>query len=128
MSRQIISTDKAPAAIGPYSQAVLAGDTLYLAGQIPIDPATGQLTDADIKTQTHQVLKNIQAVLTAAGFSIADVVQVQVFLKDLNDFSAMNEVYAEHFTADPPARAAVEVSRLPRDCLIEIMVTAKKTA
>ena len=128
MSRQIISTDKAPAAIGPYSQAVLAGDTLYLAGQIPIDPATGQLTDADIKTQTHQVLKNIQAVLAAAGFSMADVVQAQVFLKDLNDFSAMNEVYAEHFTTDPPARAAVEVSRLPRDSLIEIMVTAKKTA
>ena len=128
MSRQIISTDKAPAAIGPYSQAVLAGDTLYLAGQIPIDPATGQLIDTDIKTQTHQVFKNIQAVLTAAGFSIADVVQVQVFLKDLNDFGAMNEVYAEYFTADPPARAAVEVSRLPRDSLIEIMATAKKTA
>ena len=128
MSRQVISTDKAPAAIGPYSQAVLAGDTLYLAGQIPIDPATGQLTEADIKTQTHQVLKNIQAVLAAAGFSMADVVQVQVFLKDLNDFSAMNEVYAEYFTADPPARAAVEVSRLPRDSLIEIMATAKKTA
>ena len=128
MSRQIISTDKAPAAIGPYSQAVLAGNTLYLAGQIPIDPATGQLTDTNIKTQTHQVFKNIQAVLAAAGFSMADVVQAQVFLKDLNDFGAMNEVYAEYFTADPPTRAAVEVSRLPRDCLIEIMVTAKKNA
>ena len=125
--REIVTTENAPAAIGPYSQAVRVGNTLYLAGQIAIDPATGQLVPGGIREQTDQVLKNIQAVLEAAGFSLTDVVQSQVFLADLNDYKAMNEVYARYFTTAPPARAAVQVARVPRDALVEIMVTAVKT-
>jgi 2-iminobutanoate/2-iminopropanoate deaminase len=126
MKKEVISTDKAPKAIGPYSQAIRVGDTLYLAGQIAIDPTTGQMISGGIKAQTHQVLKNIQSVLCAAGFSITDVVQSQVFLKDLNDYGMMNDIYEEYFGRHFPARAVVQVSRIPRDAQIEIMVIATK--
>jgi 2-iminobutanoate/2-iminopropanoate deaminase len=124
VDREVISTKDAPAAIGPYSQAIRVGRTLHLAGQIAIDPATGQMVAGGIEEQTHRVLKNIQAVLNAAGFSLADVVQSQVFLSDLDNYGAMNAVYATYFEEAPPARAAVQVARLPRDALVEIMVTA----
>ena len=124
--REVISTNSAPAAIGPYSQAIRAGNTLYLAGQIPIDPETGRFVKGGIEEQTRQVLNNIKAVLNAAGFFMKDVVQCQVFLSDLNNYSAMNEIYSSYFQERPPARAAVEVARLPKDALIEIMVTAVK--
>jgi len=122
--REIIATDAAPAAIGPYSQAVRIGDTLYCAGQIAIDPRTGKMVEGGLEPETRQVLANIRAVLSAAGFSPADVVQAQVFLADLNDYAAMNSIYAEVFGASPPARAAMQVARLPKDAQIEIMVTA----
>jgi len=126
MKKEVISTDKAPKAIGPYSQAIRVGDTLYLAGQIAIDPTTGQMISGGIKAQTRQVLKNIQSVLCAAGFLITDVVQSQVFLKDLNDYGMMNDIYEEYFGRNPPVRAVVQVSRIPRDAQIEIMVIATK--
>lgn len=127
LDREVIATTDAPAAIGPYSQAIRVGNTLYLAGQIAIEPATGNLVTGGIEEQTHQVLTNIQAVLKAAGFTINDVVQSQVFLSDLNNYAAMNAVYAIYFQKSPPARATVQVKRLPKDALIEIMVTAVKT-
>jgi 2-iminobutanoate/2-iminopropanoate deaminase len=127
VDREVISTDKAPAAIGPYSQAIRVGNMLYLSGQIAIDPATGQMIEGGIEEQTHQVLKNIQAVLAAAGFTFENVVQSQVFLSDLNNYGAMNAVYGLYFSNAPPARAAMQVARLPKDALIEIMVTAIKT-
>ena len=126
--KKIIATDKAPAAIGPYSQAVLVGKTLYLSGQIAIDPATGELVRDGIEKETRRVLDNIGAVLSAAGMDFADVVQVQVFLRDLDHYSKMNAIYAEYFKTDFPARAAVQVARLPRDVSIEIMCTAVKGA
>lgn len=125
--KEVISSENAPAAIGPYSQAIRAGNTLYLAGQIAIDPATGKMIAGGIEDQTHRVLKNIQAVLKEAGFTIDNVVQSQVFLSDLNNYAAMNAVYATYFKENPPARAAVQVARLPLDALVEIMVTAVKT-
>ncbi len=125
--KEVISSENAPAAIGPYSQAIRAGNTLYLAGQIAIDPATGKMIEGGVEEQTHRVLKNIQAVLKEAGFTIGDVVQSQVFLSDLNNYGAMNGVYATYFKDDPPARAAVQVARLPLDALVEIMVTAVRT-
>jgi len=127
LDREVIATKDAPAAIGPYSQAIRVGNTLYLAGQIAVEPATGNFVTGGIEEQTHQVLTNIQAVLKAAGFTINDVVQSQVFLSDLNDYAAMNAVYAVYFQKSPPARAAVQVTRLPKDALIEIMVTAVRT-
>ncbi|TKJ33950.1 MAG: hypothetical protein CEE38_19085 [Planctomycetes bacterium B3_Pla] len=127
LDREVIATKDAPAAIGPYSQAIRVGNTLYLAGQIAIDPATGNFVTGGIEEQTHQVLKNIQAVLRAAGFSISDVVQSHVFLSDLNNYAAMNAVYATYFQESPPARAAIQAAHLPKDALIEIMVTAVKT-
>lgn len=123
--RQIIATDGAPAAIGPYSQAICVGDVLYLSGQIAIDPATGEMVRGGIEAETRQVLANIRAVLEAAGFGLDDVVQAQVFLADLNDYAAMNAVYAEAFGESPPARAAVQVARLPLDARVEIMVVAR---
>lgn len=114
----------APPAIGPYSQAVRVGDTLYLAGQIGIDPETGAFVPGGIGPQTRQALENCRAVLEAAGFTLADVVQAQVFLEDIDDFAAMNEVYATYFPQAPPARATVEVDELPRDAKVEIMLTA----
>jgi 2-iminobutanoate/2-iminopropanoate deaminase len=122
--RQAVSTANAPAAIGPYSQAIKAGTMLFLSGQIPTDPKTGSLVSGGIEAQTHQVFKNIGAILDAAGASFDNVVTAGVFLADMNDFGKMNEVYATYFSAPAPARATVQVSRLPKDCLVEIQVTA----
>lgn len=122
-TREVIATDKAPAAIGPYSQAIKHGNTLYLSGQIGIDPATGQLVEGT-EAQTRQVMANLGAVLEAGGFSFGDVVQAQVFLKDLDDYSLVNGIYAEYFSDSPPARMALEVARIPRDARIEVMMTA----
>ena len=122
--RQVISTEKAPSAIGPYSQAIQVGKKIFLSGQIALDPATGKMVEGGVEAETHQVLKNIQAVLHEAGFAMEDVVQSQVFLADLNDYAAMNAIYATYFKEAPPARAAVQVARLPLDARVEIMVTA----
>ena len=120
MSKDVIRSEHAPLPIGPYSQAIRAGGVLYLAGQIPLDPATGQIIGSDIKTQTRQVLKNLAAVLEAAGSSVDRVVKTTIFLRDMNDFGAMNEEYASVFRELPPARSTVQVARLPRDALVEI--------
>jgi 2-iminobutanoate/2-iminopropanoate deaminase len=125
MSRTVISTAAAPAAIGPYSQAIRTGNLLFVSGQIPLDPATGQVVDGDIRAQTRQVLKNLAAILEAAGSSLGAVVKTTVYLRDLGEFAAMNEVYAEFFRDQPPARATVEVARLPRDAAVEIEVVAE---
>lgn len=119
-----VSTPDAPEAIGPYSQAILVGSTLYLAGQIALDPTTGEMVEGGIEAETHQVLRNLGAVLEAAGFGFGDVVQSQVFLADLDDFQAMNAVYGEYVGDPAPARATVEVARLPRDARIEIQFVA----
>ena len=113
-----IHTDNAPAAIGPYSQAIRAGDTVYVSGQIPIDPATGAFAGEDIVTQTRQSLTNIKNILAAEGLDMSHVVKTTVILKDIADFAAMNEVYAEFFTAPYPARAAYQVAALPRDARV----------
>ncbi len=122
--RQAVSTASAPTAIGPYSQAVRAGALLFVSGQVPLDPATGQLVDGDIAAQTHRVFQNIGEILKAGGASFDHVVRTTVFLADMNDFAAMNEAYATYFTSPAPARATVQVSRLPRDARIEIDVIA----
>jgi 2-iminobutanoate/2-iminopropanoate deaminase len=124
--KEVIATKDAPAAIGPYSQAIRVGNTLYLAGQIPIDPRTNQLVLGSIEDQTKLVLENLKAVLAAAGMSMDDVVSTSVFLKDLNEFSRMNAVYATYFKDKPPARATVQVARLPRDVAIEISAIAAR--
>jgi 2-iminobutanoate/2-iminopropanoate deaminase len=121
--REAVSTPSAPAAIGPYSQAIRAGNLLFLSGQIPIDPATGNLVDGEIEAQTRQVFSNIAAILKAAGATFDHVVSVGVFLADMNDFGKMNAIYAEYFASPAPARATVQVARLPKDCLVEIQVT-----
>lgn len=126
MSNTAIHTASAPAAIGPYSQAVLAGNTLYVSGQIPIDPATGSFAGEDITTQTRQSLQNIQAILAEAGFAMTDVVKVTVLLADMGEFAAMNQVYAEFFQAPYPARAAFQVAALPRNARVEIECIAVK--
>ena len=123
---QPIYTPNAPAAIGPYSQAVQAGDMLFVSGQIPIDPATGVFAGEDITTQTHQSLTNIKNILAAAGYSLKDVVKTTVLLADIADFAAMNAVYAEYFTENKPARAAFAVKDLPRGALVEIEAIAAK--
>jgi 2-iminobutanoate/2-iminopropanoate deaminase len=122
--RDSIATDRAPEAIGPYSQAVRAGSHIYCSGQIPIDPGTGQLVDGDIGVQTRQVLTNLGEVLKAAGASFAHVVQTTVYLADMADFSAMNAVYGTFFSAPAPARSTVQAARLPRDARVEIDVIA----
>ena len=122
--RNVIATDRGPKAIGPYSQAIQANGLVFLSGQIPFDPATQQLISGDIAAQTERVLQNIAAILDAAGSSLAQVLKSTVFLKNMNDFAAMNEVYGRHFTANPPARSTVEVARLPKDVLVEIDVIA----
>jgi len=122
--KEIIRTDKAPAPVGPYSQAVKLGNLLFTAGQIAIDPQTGQLSTGDISEQTELVLKNIQAILKASGSGLDNVIKTTVFLKNMDDFSSMNEVYAQFFTTNPPARSAVEVARLPKDVLVEIECVA----
>jgi|SRR5687767_7811197 len=117
---EIISTDKAPGAIGPYSQAVKAGNMVFCSGQIPIDPATGEFVSSDVTEQTEQVFTNLKAVLEAAGASLDNVVKTTVFLADMGEFAAMNEVYSRHFTENKPARATVQAARLPRDARVEI--------
>ncbi len=118
--KEIISTENAPGAIGPYSQAVKTGNMVFVSGQIPIDPATGQFVSDEVAEQTEQVFKNLQAVLEAAGSGLDKVVKTTVFLADMNDFAAMNEVYGKFFTSDYPARATVQAARLPRDARVEI--------
>ena len=118
--REIISTDEAPGAIGPYSQAIKTGGMVYCSGQIPIDPVTGEFVSNDISEQTEQVLKNLTAVLEAAQTSLANVVKTTVFLADMSDFAAMNEVYGRFFNENKPARATVQAARLPRDAKVEI--------
>lgn len=124
--KKIIHTENAPAAVGVYSQAVQVGNILYLSGQIGLIPETRELAGEDLESQTHQTLKNIEAVLEAAGFSMADVVKAQVFLNDMNDYGAFNEIYTQYFSQNPPARAVVEVSRIPLDAKVEIMTEAVK--
>ncbi len=122
--KNVINTAKAPAAIGPYSQAIKAGNTLYISGQIPFVPETMQLVSEDIKEQTKQCLENLKAILEEAGLSLNDVVKTGVFIKDMNEFAAINEVYASYFTDNKPARACVEVARLPKDVRVEIEAIA----
>ena len=122
--KQIIQTDRAPQAIGPYSQAIKARGFVYASGQIPIDPTTGQFVDGGIAEQTEQVLKNVSAVLEAAGSRLDRIVKTTVFLADMEEFAAMNEVYAKFFTNDPPARATIQAAGLPRDARVEIEVVA----
>ena len=122
--RQIIATKQAPAAIGPYSQGVKANGFLFLSGQVALDPASGQVVGADIRTQTERVLKNLEAVLAAGGSSLAAVVKTTVSLADMNDFAAMNEVYGRFFSQEPPARATVQAARLPKDVKVEIDLIA----
>ena len=124
MKREVIATRKAPAAVGPYSQGIHVRHLVFTAGQLAIDPATGKLVEGGIEEQTRQVLRNIAAVLEAAGASLDTVVKTTVFLKDIGDFKAMNEVYAEFFAADPPARSAVQVAALPLGGLVEIEAVA----
>jgi 2-iminobutanoate/2-iminopropanoate deaminase len=121
MDKQTISTPHAPSAIGPYSQAIRAGNLVFISGQIPIDPSTGQLIeDTSIKGQTMRVLQNLLAIVDASGGSVENVVKTTVFLRDMGDFAEMNAVYSEFFTAAPPARSTVEAARLPRDVSVEI--------
>ena len=118
--KEIISTDKAPKAIGPYSQAIRAGGFLFTAGQIALDPATGQIVEGDVARQTTRVMENLKAIVEAAGSSLDRAVKATVYLKDMNDFAAMNEVYGKYFASNPPARSTVEAARLPRDVRVEI--------
>jgi 2-iminobutanoate/2-iminopropanoate deaminase len=122
--KEVVATPNAPAAIGPYSQAIKANGLLFASGQIPFDPATGQIVAGDIAVQTERVLRNLEAVLTAADSSLERVVRTTVYMKNLGDFVAMNEVYGRFFKASPPARSTVEVARLPRDVQVEIDVIA----
>ncbi|MFQ5776975.1 MAG: RidA family protein [Terriglobia bacterium] len=123
--KQRIATAQAPAAIGPYSQGIQAGNLIFLSGQIALSPATGQLLEGDVRAQTERVLKNLQAVLEEAGSSLAAVVKTTVFLADLGDFAAVNEVYGRFFPHDPPARSTVQVARLPKDARVEIDLIAQ---
>ena len=118
--KEVISTDKAPGAIGPYSQAIKAGGMIFCSGQIPIDPSTGEFVEGGVAEQTEQVFKNLIAVLEAGGSGLNDVVKTSVFLADMNDFASMNEVYAKYFDSNKPARATVQAARLPRDARVEI--------
>jgi len=122
--RDVISTKDAPQAIGPYSQAIRANGFVFVSGQIPIDPATQQIVPGDVAAQTDRVFKNLSGILQAAGSNLEKVVRAGVYLKNMGDFAAMNEVYGRYFTSAPPARATVEVSRLPKDVLVEIDVVA----
>lgn len=123
MEMKAVQTNQAPAAIGPYSQGIIVNNMLYSSGQIPLT-AEGQMVEGDVKVQTHQVFKNLEAVLVEAGASFETVVKATVFIKDMNDFAAVNEVYGEYFTVSKPARSTVEVARLPKDALVEIEVVA----
>jgi 2-iminobutanoate/2-iminopropanoate deaminase len=125
-TKKIIKASDAPQAIGPYSQAVEAGGFIFVSGQIPIDPKTGNVVQADIKEQTHLVMENAKKILAAAGCQMSAVVKSTIYIKNMPDFAAVNEVFGIHFPSDPPARAAVEVSRLPKDVSIEIDFVAWK--
>jgi 2-iminobutanoate/2-iminopropanoate deaminase len=122
--REAVSSPGAPKAIGPYSQAIKAGSLLFLSGQIPLDPETGALVDGDIAAQTHRVFKNLQAVLEAAGATFDNVVRTTVYVADMNDFAAINEVYGTYFSSPAPARATVQAARLPKDARVEIDLIA----
>ena len=122
--KKIISTDRAPRAIGPYSQAIVSNGFAFLSGQIPLDPATNQMVDGDVAAQTERVMENLKALLEACGSSLGQVVKTTVFLKDMGEFARMNEVYARYFSENPPARATVEAARLPRDVRVEIECVA----
>jgi 2-iminobutanoate/2-iminopropanoate deaminase len=122
--KQVILTDRGPKPIGPYSQAVRTNGFLFVSGQVALDPKSGEFVGTDIRQQTERVLENLKAILEAAGVSLSHVVRTTVFLKDLNDFAAMNEIYARYFTAAPPARSTVQAARLPKDALVEIDVIA----
>jgi len=124
MEKKIINTKNAPAAIGPYSQAVKVGNLLFTSGQIPLDPNTGELVIDDIKKATERSLENLKAILGEAGTTLDKVIKTTVFIKDMNDFSAVNEVYGKYFSENQPARSCVEVARLPKDCRVEIEVIA----
>lgn len=124
MEKLVISTNQAPAAIGPYSQAIKIGNLVFVSGQIPLLPATGEIVQGDIKVQTRQVLENIKHILEAAGSSIDKVAKTTIFIKDLNDYTVINDVYKEFFSHKPPARAAVQAARLPRDAGVEIEAIA----
>ncbi len=123
--KTVINSTQAPAPIGPYSQAVKAGGLLFVSGQVPIDPQTGELVDQDIEAETHQVLKNIGAILTAAGADYRQILKCSIFVGDMNDFARINEVYGSYFDDQPPARETVEVSRLPKDVGVEISCIAQ---
>jgi 2-iminobutanoate/2-iminopropanoate deaminase len=123
--REAVSTPRAPQAIGPYSQAIRAGDLVFVSGQIPLDPATGAVVAGDIGAQTHRVMQNLQAVLEAAGASLGAVIKTTIYLADLGDFAVVNEVYGSYFTPPAPARATVQVARLPRDARVEIDAIAR---
>ncbi len=124
MQRSVIATPAAPAAIGPYSQAIRAGNLVFTSGQIPLDPATGQMVTGDLAAETRRVLDNLAAVLAAAGVGFADVVKTTIFLTDMGDFAAVNALYAERFSGAPPARSTVQVARLPKDARVEIEMIA----
>lgn len=124
MPKTVINSDQAPAPIGPYSQAIKAGNTLYVSGQIPFDELTGEMINENITEETHQVMKNIEAILSAAGMTFANVVKCSIFLKDLSQFNTVNEAYAMYFKHEPPARECVEVARLPKDVNVEISCMA----
>ncbi|ERM81314.1 endoribonuclease L-PSP [Rhodonellum psychrophilum GCM71 = DSM 17998] len=126
MEKEIIYSQEAPAPIGPYSQAVKAGNTLYVSGQIALDPETGELINENITEETHAVMKNMEAVLRAAGFSFGDVVKCTIFIKNMDEFSTINEAYGQYFKNNPPARETVEVSRLPKNVNVEISCIAVK--
>jgi len=126
MTKKIINTDQAPAAIGAYSQAVENNGMLFISGQIPVNPATGEIISQDVQEQTKQSLENLKAILKEAGYSLADVVKTEVFISDMENFTQINDIYANYFTEDEPARACVEVGRLPKDVLVEIAATAIK--
>ena len=125
MERRVVSTDEAPAAVGPYSQAIVADGWVYVSGQIPLDPATGTMVEGDVGAQAERCLDSVAAVLAAAGSSLDRVVRATVYLIDMNDFAAVNEVYATYFPTDPPSRACVEVRRLPKDARVEIDAVAR---
>lgn len=124
MSKKIIVSDQAPAPIGPYSQAVKAGNILFVSGQIPFDQVTGEMINENITEETHQVMKNLEAILSEAGMTFKNVVKCSIFIKDMNQFATINEAYGQYFKTDPPARETVEVARLPKDVNVEISCIA----
>jgi 2-iminobutanoate/2-iminopropanoate deaminase len=124
MGKEVIQTDKAPKPIGPYSQAIRAGNFIFLSGQLPIDPSTGEMVSGDIRQQTRQVLENVKGVLESQGLGMQDIVKVSIFLRDMGNFNQMNEVYATYFSSHPPARSTVEVGKFPKNADIEIEAIA----